>query len=201
MFSQIGGGGSPIKGTNVGVEDGPEGQASGRDHRATGGGNAEVHDVCRHSSDLGGSQHVRSGRADSQAFPNGRVTRTGLENRILAGGVGVGGHLEANRGLAGFGEQVLGDFEMAGAAGEGDRGCGGSPGRRQLQIAYAAQSRCHALGTGERYEIWGGRQALNGEGERLFDTARRGAKTHRTGQGTGGGEGHRGGSGFCRYGE
>jgi hypothetical protein len=65
---------------------------------------------------------MRSGRADSQAFPNGRVTGTGLKNRILTVGVGVGGHLEANGGLAGFGEQGLGDFEMAGVAGEGDCG-------------------------------------------------------------------------------
>ena len=113
MFSEIGGGGSPIEGADVGVEDGSRGQACGRDHGATGGGNAEVHVGCRHSCDLGGGEQVRSGRDDGQAIPNGSVTRAGLENRILGGGVGVGSHLEANRGLAGFGLQGFRDSEMA----------------------------------------------------------------------------------------
>ena len=140
MFSQIGGGGSPVEGIHVGVEDGSVGQAGGRDDRTTGGGNAEMHSGCGDSGDFGGGEQVWSGRADSQAFPNGSVAGAGLENRILAGGVEVDGHVEANRGLARFGEQGLGDFEMPGVAGEGDCACRRSTGRRQLEIAYAARS-------------------------------------------------------------
>ena len=96
---------------------------------------------------------MRPGRDDGQGLPDGHFTCPGLENRAFSGGLGVGSHLETNRGLAGSASKVSGTLRRLELLVREIAACLRIAGRRQSQIAYGAHAGGDVPGARERHQV------------------------------------------------